>query len=348
MAKISYKDTSATYGRILKDLEAGNYKPCYVLMGEEPFYVNQLASYIAAHALTEDEKAFNQMVFYGQDASVNQIIDSARRYPVMASRQVILVKEAQQLKQLDGLSAYVKSMNPTCVLVLCFMGKSIDKRTEFWKTAQKHCEVLESVAPRDYEMPDWIMQYMKGRQTNIEPQAARLLAEFLGTDLQRMAMEIDKLFVLAPENTWLVTTDMVEKSVGINRDFSPFVLFGYVSEGNFSKAQPIIQYFAENVKKYPLVMLISLLYTQLSRVLKFHTIKMENPSISDKEVGVKMGIYSGFVVKETAKAARYFTFERTLHAIKTLYHYDSLYKSSERGSASDGELLMEMVCRMMA
>ena len=348
MAKISYKDTSDAYKKILKDLKAGIYKPCYLLMGEEPFYVNVVADYIASHALTEEEKAFNQMVFYGQEVTVDKIIDSARRYPVMAARQVILVKEAQNLKNSESLTAYLKFVNPSCVLVLCFMGKTLDKRTEFWKTAQKHCEILESVAPRDYQMPDLITQYMQERNTRIEPQAARLMAEFLGTDLQRVAMEIEKLFVLAPENTWLVTTDMVEKSVGINRDFSPFLLFTYMTEGNFAKVQPIVQYFAENVKKYPLVMLISLLYTQFSRILKFHTLKMENPALSDQAIGEKMKITNAYFLKELVQAAHYFTFDRTVKAVKILCHYDSLYKSSERGSATDGGLLTEMICRMMA
>ncbi|NLA15563.1 MAG: DNA polymerase III subunit delta [Bacteroidales bacterium] len=347
MAKITSKDTLSVYNKIMKDLETGNYKPCYLLMGEEPFYVNRIASYIAAHALTEEEKSFNQMVFYGQDAAVKQIIDSAMRYPVMAARQVIIVKEAQHLKGVDGLSHYLKSLNPSCVLVLCFIGKSVDKRTEFWRTAQKHCEILESVSPRDYEMQDWIVSYMKERNTNIEPQAARLLADFLGTDLQRVAMEIDKLFILAPEDTWLITTDMVEKSVGINRDFSPFVMFSHLTNGDFAKVQPIAQYFAENPKKYPLVMLISLFHTHLSRILKFHALKMERPSLSDADIGKNIGIHSYYFVKETVKATRFFTFERTLRAVHWLYYYDSLYKSSDRGGATDGELLMEMVCRMM-
>ncbi|HPX79297.1 MAG TPA: DNA polymerase III subunit delta [Bacteroidales bacterium] len=348
MAKISNKDTLSAYNRILGDLQAGTYKPCYLLMGEEPFYVNRVASYIMDHALTEDEKAFNQMVFYGQEVLVSQVIDNARRYPVMASRQVIVVKEAQQLKNPEGLIHYFKSMNPSCVLVLCFMGKAVDKRTEFWKMAQKYCEILESVSPRDYEMVDWITSYIKERNTNIEPQAARLLSDFLGTDLQSVAMEVDKLFILAPQGTWLITTDMVESSVGINRDFSPFVLFGHITDGDFAKVQPIAQYFADNDKKYPLIMLISLFYTHLSRILKYHALKMEYPTLPDAEIGKKMGMHSYYFVKETVKATRFFTFERTLRAIKWLCHYDSLYKSSDRGGATDGELLMEMLCKMMA
>ncbi|HPW78238.1 MAG: DNA polymerase III subunit delta [Bacteroidetes bacterium ADurb.Bin037] len=347
MAKTTAKETLSTFRRIMKDLEQGKYKPCYLLMGEEPYYVDRIASYIAAYALTEDEKAFNQMILYGQDATVMQIADNARKYPVMAPRQVIIVKEAQQLKGLDTLSVYLKAMNPACVLVLCFMGKSVDKRTEFWKTAQKYCEILEAAPLRDYEIPDWITSYLLEKNTSIEPQAAQLLADYLGTDLQRIVMELEKLFILIPENTWAITTEMVESSVGINRDFSPFVMFKHMTDGNFAKVQPILRYFADNEKKYPLVMIISLLYTQLCRILRFHTLRMENPTLPVEGIGKIMG-GNYYFFKETVRASRFFNFPRTVRAMELLCVYDSLYKSSERGEAGDGELLQEMICKMMA
>ncbi|HPJ82339.1 MAG: DNA polymerase III subunit delta [Bacteroidales bacterium] len=347
MAKTTPAETLSTYNRIMKDLKEGIYKPCYLLMGEEPYYVDQITSFIAAHALTEDEKAFNQMVIYGQDATVMQIADNARRYPLMASRQVIIVKEAQQLKGIEGLVSYFKAMNPSCVLVLCLMGKSLDKRTELWKTALKYCEILESVPLRDYQMQEWITAYLKEMNTRIEPQAASLLADFLGTDLQRVVMELDKLFILIPEGTLTITTDMVENSVGINRDFSPFTMFRHLTDGNFAGVQPIVQYFSDNEKKYPLVMIISLLYTHLSRILKYHALRMENPSLTEDAVGKLMGS-NYYFFKETLRASRFFTFRRTVRAMELLCIYDSLYKSSDRGEATDGELLMEMVCKMMA
>ena len=347
MAKTTAQETLSSYRRILKEVGEGKYKPCYLLMGEEPYYVDKIATLVAAEALTEDQKAFNQMVLYGQDVTSALIVDNARRYPVMAPRQVIIVKEAQQLKGLDTLAAYFKSMNPSCVLVLCFMGKSVDKRTEFWKNAQKYCEVLESVPLRDYEMPEWISSFLQERNTRIEPQAARLLADFLGTDLQRVVMELEKLFLFMPEGTWAVTTDMVEKSVGISRDFSPFTLFRHITDGDFAKVQPIVQYFADNPKKYPLVMIISLMYTHLSRILKYHALRMEHPAMSVEEIGKIMG-GNYYFFKETVQAARFFTFPRTIKAMDLLCAYDSLYKSSGRGEAGDGELLMEMICKMFA
>lgn len=347
MAKTTAKDSYAAYREIMKELKAGEFKPCYLLMGEEPYYVDKIASYIAENALAEDEKAFNQMVLYAQDVTPALIMDNARRYPVMAPLQVIIVKEAQQLKGIELLAAYFKAMNPSCVLVLCFMGKAVDKRTELWKLAQKHCRILESVPLRDYEIPDWITLYLKEQGTSIEPQAARLLADFLGTDLQRIVMEIEKLFILMPQGTWAVTTDMVEKSVGVNRDFSPFVLFKYITAGDFGKVQPIAEYFADNEKKFPLVMIISLFYTQLSRILKLHSLRMENPGLSADKLRGLMGL-NYYFFQETLEATRFFTFPRTVRAMNLLCAYDSLYKSSDRGDAGDGELLMEMICKMMA
>ncbi|HOO42451.1 MAG TPA: DNA polymerase III subunit delta [Bacteroidales bacterium] len=347
MAKSTAKDSYSAYREIMKELKAGEFNPCYLLMGEEPYYVDKIASYIIENALTEEEKAFNQMVLYAQDVTPALIVDNARRYPVMAPRQVIIVKEAQQLKGTELLASYFKAMNPSCVLVLCFMGKSVDKRTELWKAAQKHCRILESVPLRDYEIPDWITAYLKEKGTNIEPQAARLLADFLGTDLQRIVMEIEKLFILMPQGTWAVTTEMVEKSVGVNRDFSPFALFNHIAAGNFAKVQPIVEYFADNEKKYPLVMLISLFYTQLSRILKLHSYQLENPGITSDKLRELMGL-NYYFFQETMKAARFFTFPRTVRAMNLLCAYDSMYKSSDRGEAGDGELLMEMICKMMA
>jgi len=347
MAKTTAKDSYAAYREITKELKAGEFKPCYLLMGEESYYVDKIASYIAENALTEDEKAFNQMVLYAQDVTPATIADNARRYPVMASRQVIIVKEAQLLKGTELLASYFRAMNPSCVLVLCFMGKSVDKRTEFWKAAQKHCRILESVPLKDYEIPDWITAYLKEKGTSIEPQAARLLADFLGTDLQRIVMEIEKLFILMPQGAWAVTTDMVEKSVGVNRDFSPFTLFNHIAAGDFAKVQPIVEYFADNEKKFPLVMLISLFYTQLSRILKLHSLQMENPGAPADKVRERMGL-NYYFFQEIMKASRFFTFPRTVRAMNLLCAYDSLYKSSDRGESGDGELLMEMICKMMA
>jgi len=159
-------------------------------------------------------------------------------------------------------------------------------------------------------------------------------------------MEIEKLFILMPQGAWAVTTEMVEKSVGINRDFSPFALFNHITSGDFAKVQPIVEYFADNEKKFPLVMLISLFYTQLSRILKLHSLQMENPGSSADKMRELMGL-NYYFFQETMKASRFFTFARTVRAMNLLCAYDSLYKSSDRGEARDGELLMEMICKMM-
>lgn len=345
--KTTTKDTFSAYKRILSDLQSGDYKPCYLLMGEESFYVDKLSSYIAEHTLPEDQKAFNQLILYGNTVTAAQVIDNARRYPMMADRQVVIVREAQQMKGLELFIHYFKAVNPSTVLVLCFMGKSVDKRSAFWNAAQKVCEVLDSNPLRDYEVANWITGYLGEMKYKIEPQAAGMMADFLGTDLQRIAMELDKLFLLMPQGTDTVTTETVERSVGVNRDYSPFTLFRYLSERNFAMIQPIIAYYSDNDKKYPLVMLISLMYTHFSRILRYHAVSMENPTLSPEEIGKKMG-GNFYFFKEIAAAARNYSFKRTLYVIDLLGRYDNLYKSSNRGEATDGELLTELVCRIVA
>lgn len=347
MAKAPSKNPLTEYKRIRADLERGIYKPCYLLMGEEPYYVDQLSKYIAEHALPEDQQAFNQMIMYGNAVTAAQVIDNARRYPMMAERQVVVVREAQQMKGLELFTHYFKQPNPTTVLVLCFRGKSVDKRQAFWKAAQPVCEILESTPLREDATSAWIVQYLKDRKTSIDAQAAVLLADFLGTDLSRIVMELDKLFLLLPEGTSQITVEMVEQSVGVNREFSPFALTKYLSEKNFAKVQPIAQYFGDNAKTYPLVMLLSLLYAHFARILKYHCVRMEQPTIPHGALAEQLGI-SPFFMKEVEIGARNYSFRDTVDIINLICYYDSRYKSSDRGEATDGELLMEFICRIMA
>lgn len=346
MAKSSQADVSAQYKKLMAQMQSGQYMPCYILMGEEPYYVDKLSQYIAENALTEDQRSFNQFVLYGNNASAVQVLDYARRYPMMAERQVVIVREAQQMKGIEVFASYFKSPNPMTVLVFCFMGKSVDKRSAFWKAAQPTCAVLESNPLRDYQVTGWITDYLIQRKISIEPQAVQMMADFLGTDLRRIAMEVDKLMLLLPEGTQKITSSQVEQSVGINREFSPFTLFEHINRRDFAKIQPIVQYFGDNPKNYPLVMLISLMYAHFSRILQYHCVLISHKGISRSEIASVLGMNPYFLNGMEA-GARAFSFAQTVRIVGLLCQYDSRYKSSERGEATDGELLMELICKII-
>ncbi len=346
MAKSSAADTDVQYQALLAQMQSGQYKPCYLLMGEEPYYVDRLSEYIAQNTLPEDQQSFNQFVLYGNNATAAQVLDYARRYPMMADRQVVIVREAQQMKGTEVFASYFKAPNPLTVLVFCFMGKNVDKRSAFWKAAQSSCAILESNPLRDNQITGWITRYLSRRKIDIEPQAVQMMADFLGTELRRIAMEVDKLMLLLPDGTQKVTAAQVEQSVGINRDFSPFALFEYINRRDFAKIQPIVRYFGENSKTYPLVMLISLMYAHFSRILQYHCAVTSHQGISRSELASVMGINPYFLNGMEA-GARAFSFAKTVQIIGLLCQYDSRYKSSDRGEATDGELLVELVCKII-
>lgn len=347
MAKGNSSSSKTQCQRILTDLKAGRVKPCYVLMGEEPFYVDLIDKYIVNNLLTPDQQGFNQFVLYGNSATAAQVLDYAKRFPMMSERQVVVVREAQQMRDLDPFTAYFKHPNPSTVLVLCFRAKMVDKRTSFWKEAAKSCEVLESSPIREGETALWIIDYLADRKLQIDRTAAMLLSDFLGTDLGRIAMELDKLQLLLPQGEQTISVSMVEQSVGVNRDFSPFALTTYLSSRNFAKIQPIAQYFGENPKTYPLVMLISIMLPHFTRVLKYHAVRYEQPNLPASEMAAAVGV-SPYFMREVESAARHYSFAQTVRIIRLLCQYDGRYKSSDRGEATDGELLMEMLCKMMA
>ncbi|MCB0459809.1 MAG: DNA polymerase III subunit delta, partial [Flavobacteriaceae bacterium] len=259
--------------QIVADIKQGNIKPIYFLMGEEPYYIDKIAEYIEGNVLTEEEKGFNQMVLYGRDVAVEDIVSNAKRFPMMAERQVVIVKEAQELSRtIENLTSYVENPQPTTVLVVCYKYKTLDKRKKLYKQVEKNGLLFESKKLYENQVGDWIRRVLSGKEYQIEPKASLMLVEFLGTDLSKISNELDKLMLILPKSSMITAKD-IEENIGISKDFNNFELRKAVGERQIVKANQIINYFAQNPKNNPLVMTISLLNSFFTQLLIYHGLK---------------------------------------------------------------------------
>lgn len=350
MAKLRIKDTISSYESIMAALKNRIYKPLYLLMGEEPYYIDLLTGYMVDSILPEAERSFNQTVVYGKDVTGQNIVELSRRYPMMAAQQVVVVKEAQNLKDkdLDALETYIRTPLASTILIVCYKGKSVDKRKAFYKQAVKVGEVLETAQPYDSELSSWITDYLKKKQRSIDPKAASILAEFLGADLGKIVNELDKLMVLLPQGTDKITAEHIEKNIGISKEYNTFELNSAVSAGNVLKANRIVQHFEKNLKDNPIVLVISSLYSHFLKLFTYHMLraKYRGGAIPDTEIRGTMKTEPYFV-REYEAAARRYNPTKTAEIISLLREFDMRSKGWNNASTEDGDLLRELVYRIM-
>ena len=346
MAKSNAKETYNQYRNIFSDVKAKKYKPFYLLMGEEPYYIDRLSRYLSEHVLTPEEQGFNQTILYGSDVTVQQIIETARRYPMMAERQVVIVREAQHVKDIDKLEVYLRQAPESTILVVCYPGKTVDKRTSFYKAAIAKGVVLESIALREEDVADWITRYAAQEMVEISPQAAVLLAEYLGTDLNKIAMEMDKLLILLPADQRKITPQVVEKNVGISREYSTFSLCKALSYKDKHKALQIARYFGDNSKNYPLVMVLATLFAHFAKLLKYHALHQHGAKPTSQTIASVLGLHPYFL-HETERAAQNYSLKQVAAIIGMIRAYDGRAKSNERGEADDGALLQELIIKIL-
>jgi DNA polymerase-3 subunit delta len=328
-----------TYEDIMSELKAGKYKPVYFLTGEEPFFIDRITTHITDNALKEEEKAFNQTILYGRDSDIRTILSSAKRFPMMASRQVIVVREAQQLKSLDGLDTYLAAPVPTTVLVFAYKYKKIDKRTKAAKMITEKTVFLESNKLREDKVSAWISGYLKEIGCQADVKSAALLVDFLGNDLGRIANEIDKLLLTMPAGSRQITPELIEKNIGISKDYNTFELTKALSAGNMAKTARIIRYFADNPKNNPFVLIISTLFYYFGKVLLYHSLQDKSRDNAGRELGVPP-----FAVDDYVQAARIFPMARTVRIISWLREYDLKAKGSSM--ASEADLMKELIFKI--
>ena len=326
---------------IVSEIKKGNIKPIYFLMGEEPDYIDKISDFIEENVLDEAEKGFNQQVMYGRDVSIEDIVSSAKRYPMMAERQVIIVKEAQDLsRNIEKLLSYAENPQPTTVLVLNYKYKKLDKRKKLHKVIAKTGFIYESKKMYENQVSDWIRRVLSGKKYQIEPKASQMLVEFLGTDLTKISNELDKLMLILPQET-IIDDSHIEDNIGISKDFNNFELRKAVGEKDILKANRIINYFAENPKNNPLVMTISLLNSFFTQLLSFHGLQDKSKNSVAKSIGV-----NPYFVDEYFLAGRNYPMRKVAQVIAILRDAD-LKSKGVGASQSQKDILKELLFRVL-
>ena len=326
---------------IVSDIKKGNIKPIYFLMGEEPYYIDKISDFIEENILDEADKGFNQQVMYGRDASIEDIVSSAKRYPMMAERQVLIIKEAQDLsRNIEKLVSYAENPQPTTVLVLNYKYKKLDKRKKLHKAIAKSGLIYESKKLYENQVSDWIRRVLGGKKYQIEIKAAQMLVEFLGTDLSKISNELDKLMIILPKET-IINDKHIEDNIGISKDFNNFELRKAVGEKNIVKSNRIINYFVENPKNNPLVMTISLLNSFFTQLLLFHGLKDKSKSSVAKTLGV-----NPYFVDEYFLAARNYPMRKVAQIIAFLREADVRSKGVGANQTQE-DILKELLFKIL-
>jgi len=328
--------------QLVTDIKNKNLKPIYFLMGEEAYYIDKISDFIEDNVLTEEERGFNQMVLYGRDVSVDDIVSNAKRYPMMAEYQVVIVKEAQDLsRSIEKLVDYAKQPQPSTILVMNYKYKTIDKRKSLYKELKKTGVVYESKKLYENQVADWIRRVLSGQEYTIAPKAAQMLVEFLGTDLSKINNELEKLQIILPKGTQ-ISPEHIEENIGISKDYNNFELRKAIGERNVLKAHQIVNYFAENPKDNPMVVTVSLLFNFFSQLLHFHGLNDKSP----RSVASALKI-NPYFVNEYIEAARNFPMKKVSSVVATLRDFDVKSKGVGANAVPQGDLLKELIVKIM-
>ena len=344
MAK-GFAETDSLCRGIVSDVRRKVFKPVYLLMGEEPFYPDMVCEAIIENALDESERDFNQTICYGADVTADAVITAARRYPMFAERQLVVVKEAQAMKSLDELAVYCSRPLESTVLVICMHGASADKRKSLYKSVSKIGVVVESAPVRDYEISSWITAYYRGLGLEIAPDAAELLGEYAGTDLGKIAVETSKMRKNLPEGATAITASDIEKNVGISRQYSIFELTKELSSKNAAKALKIAAYIGAS-PKFAMPMAISALFTHFYRILKYEALLMKTPRPSNDMKAKVLGV-NPYFFGEYDRAVANYPLKKCMSVVALLRDYDFKGKGGEAGEAAPDELLVELVAKIL-
>lgn len=329
--------------QLVTDIKGGNLKPIYFLMGEEAYYIDKISDFIEANVLAEEERGFNQMVLYGRDVTIEDIVGNAKRYPMMAEYQVVIVKEAQDLSRtIEKLAKYAENPQPTTVLVLNYKYKKIDKRKALYKTLKKTGVVYESKKLYENQVADWIRRVLSPKNYTISPKAAQMLVEFLGTDLSKINNELEKLQIILPQGSQ-ITPEVIEENIGISKDFNNFELRKAIGGKNVLKAHQIVNYFADNPKDNPMVVTVSLLFNFFSQLLHFHGLKDKSP----RSVASALKV-NPYFVNEYITAARNFPMRKVSAVVSILRDFDVRSKGVGSNAVPQGDLLKELLVKVLS
>lgn len=331
------------FEQIINDLKNQVYHPIYFLTGEEPFYIDQISDYIADNVLSDIEKEFNQTVIYGRDTDVASVISYAKRFPMMSNYQVVIVKEAQNLSDIESLQPYIENPLKSTLLVICYKYKKLDKRKSFSKIIDKKGVLFESVKLYDNELPAWITSQLSKKGYSIKPEAAAMLADFLGSDLSKIASELSKLVINIPSGT-VINSGHIEDNIGVSKDFNIFELQKAMITRDIFKANKIVNYFAANPKENPFIVTISILFSFFSKVLLYHSTADKSKNNLCSVLGINPYFFNDYQM-----ASKNYPEAKTKKIISYLREYDLKSKGVDNNAAfaEEGDLLKELVFKIM-
>ena len=332
-----------TYEEIARDLKNRNYKPIYYLMGEESYYIDKISEYISQTVLTDEGKEFNLTVMYGADTDIASIINAAKRYPMMSEYQVVIVKEAQNVKDMESLVYYVQKPLPSTILVICHKHGTLDKRKKLAATIEKVGVLFESKKIKDTQLSGFITSFLKRKSVDIEPKAAEMMAEFVGTDLSRMAGELEKLVLTLPAGQMRITPEQIERNIGISKDYNNFELKNAIIARDVLKANKIIKYFDENPKTNPIQATLSVLFNFFSNLMLVYYA----PDKSEQGIASMLGLKNTWQAKEYLAAARVFSGVKVMQIIGEIRYCDAQSKGVDNVSLKDGDLLRELIFKIL-
>jgi DNA polymerase-3 subunit delta len=329
-----------THREIVESIRKQEYAPVYLLMGEEPYYIDRVSEYIADNVLTKDEQDFNQTIIYcTRETAVGDIVNCARRYPMMAKYQVVIVKEAQNLLKLDELAIYAQSPLSTTILVICYKNGTVDRRKKLVPAIEKVGVVFESKKLKDGMLPQFIMDYLRRKQVSIEEKACQMLADNVGADLNRLVGELDKLALSLAEGEMRITADLVEKNVGISKEFNMWELRDSVMRKDVLKANKILYHFDQNSKANPPVMVVSMLFNLFALIMQ----AFYSPDRSEQGLMKHLELRQSWQVRDYMAAMRLYTPMKTMQIIGKLRETDARLKGINRGNLTDADIMHELL-----
>ena len=328
-----------TYEEIVRNIKNRIYAPVYFLMGEEDYYIDRISDYIMDTVLTETEKEFNLTVLFGMDTDITAVINAARRYPMMSEHQVVVVKEAQNLKNLDSLSFYLQKPLSSTILVFCYKHGSLDRRKKLVAEIEKTGVLFESKKLKDAQLPGFISSYLKRKKIEIEPKASEMMSEFVGADLNRMAGELEKLVITLPAGQRRITPEQIERNIGISKDYNNFELRNALIVKDVLKANQIIRYFSENPKNNPLQMTLAVLVNFFSNLLLAYYAPQKN----DQGIAAFLGLRSPWQARDYLNAMQKYSGSKVLQIINAIRNCDAKSKGVDNPSTPETELLRDLI-----
>lgn len=328
-----------TYEEIVRNLKNRVYSPVYFLMGEEDYYIDRISDYIMDTVLSEVEKEFNLTVLYGADTDMAGVINAAKRYPMMSEHQVIVVKEAQGLKGMEDLVYYLQKPLLSTILVFCYKHGTLDRRKKITAEIEKAGVLFESKKLKDTQLPGFISSFLKRKKVEIEPKASEMIAEFVGTDLNRLAGELEKLIITLPPGATRITPEQIERNIGISKDYNNFELRSALIEKDVLKANRIVKYFNDNPKNNPLQLTLAVLFNFFSNLM----LAYYAPEKTERGIAAQLGLRSPWQSREYMAAMRRYKGIKVMQIIEAIRTCDAKSKGIDNSSMSDGDLLKELV-----